>query len=232
MDGSYEPLRGWIERVAHEDNLCLSVAHIAELAGWKRYDLAARMARWYESLPIVWVRTFHHAAREEMEHALLRAAGISTSATYHPFAERVIEAFDALREDSQNPSEFGSVVARTMRLDDNDPSVSRLSDEQRDEMLAANVLARLHEEVAEVQRSLLARGTPDLVASADAHELVTGSFNNDPRALPCFRLRYGVLAGWRDKATRTSDGKKSAKAFKGTFHDVTHFVRALMATAP
>src|SRR5580693_3235237 len=73
---AHAPLREWFERVAREANLCLSPLHLIELAGWDDLATADEMARWYGSLPIVWVRLIQYAEELEAEHWTKVAASV------------------------------------------------------------------------------------------------------------------------------------------------------------
>ncbi len=66
-DRGYAPLRDWIERVAHEANLCLSTAHLVEVARFPEIVTGDRIVLWLESLPTVWVRPADDIAEDEDE---------------------------------------------------------------------------------------------------------------------------------------------------------------------
>lgn len=63
-DVGYEPLQGWIARVSREANLCLSTAHLVELARFPELVMADRIIVWLDSLPIVWVRPMDDIAED------------------------------------------------------------------------------------------------------------------------------------------------------------------------
>lgn len=124
VDPAYLPLRGWIERVAAEANLCLSVVHLIELGGWGATEPSDAMARWYGSLPIVWTPLIQHVQADEADHWIKFAVGV-TGSTYRPYAPSLEVAFRALDHDGinamnrQGAPELALVtVARTERWRD------------------------------------------------------------------------------------------------------------------
>jgi hypothetical protein len=98
VDPAYVPLKGWVERVAVEANLCLSVVHMAELGGWGAAESGDAMARWYGSLPIVWMPLIQHVQGDEIDHWTKVAVGVTTS-RYVPYASSVEAAFRTLDTD-------------------------------------------------------------------------------------------------------------------------------------
>jgi hypothetical protein len=74
-DRTYAPLCGWVERVSVEANLCLSVFHLADLAGWTKSS-ASVMARWLDTLEIVWMLNPQQVERAEGTYWLKVAAGV------------------------------------------------------------------------------------------------------------------------------------------------------------
>jgi len=51
-DAAYRPLLPWIERIAREANLCVSLIHISELAKWTDVKMANAFAAWLDGLPL------------------------------------------------------------------------------------------------------------------------------------------------------------------------------------
>jgi hypothetical protein len=98
---AYLPLRDWFERVARDANLCLSNTHIVELFRWDDHATADEMARWYDKLPIIWVKSMHKDVEEfESERWTKIAAGVEVDPNAKPFAASLLTAFHALSLDA------------------------------------------------------------------------------------------------------------------------------------
>lgn len=97
---AYRPLRAWIERVAHEANLCLSNAHISEIA---RYPEEHRIERdafiaWIDSMPVLWVRSSNDIISEEGTYWTRVALGVDPMRAVDPLTTTVGESFAAITE--------------------------------------------------------------------------------------------------------------------------------------
>ena len=66
----YRPLRPWIERIANEANLCLSLAHLRELSRWQKTwgktKLAHAMCDWLNQLPTRWLPPKQRCCGEDL----------------------------------------------------------------------------------------------------------------------------------------------------------------------
>lgn len=93
---AYRPLLPWIERVAAEANLCLSIVHLAELGRWGDRTSADAIARWYERLPIVWVRGLAAVQESEEDYWTKVAAGVHPARDVDPCAPSLLSAFERL----------------------------------------------------------------------------------------------------------------------------------------
>ena len=83
----FAPLFGWIERVAREANLCLSMTHIGELSRWPDHRSATGVAAWLDELPTVWVYPSMKLEQHlEPDHWLKVAVGIASREPFSPFA--------------------------------------------------------------------------------------------------------------------------------------------------
>jgi hypothetical protein len=98
VDQAYLPLKGWVERIAVEANLCMSVVHLVELGGWGAEEPSDAMARWYGSLPIVWAPLIQHVQTDETDHWTKVAVG-ATGRTHFPYAASLEAAFRTLDHD-------------------------------------------------------------------------------------------------------------------------------------
>jgi len=90
------PLKAWFERVSRDANLCLSLAHILELVPWPDQETADTMARWYDTMPIIWVRSIQDITQEfEPEYWTKIAAGVEVDPGMKPFAGSLLTSFHA-----------------------------------------------------------------------------------------------------------------------------------------
>jgi hypothetical protein len=97
---AYRPLRDWLERVSTEANLCLSTAHIAELAEWNDHQTADEMARWYDALQIVWTLSmFNDADAFEDEQWTKIAANANTDRRAGAFAPSLLTSFHLMSQE-------------------------------------------------------------------------------------------------------------------------------------
>lgn len=73
-----KPLAAFVEKVAKQHNLCVSLIHMKEIARWEDANapgIAFDMAKWLDSLPLVWTRSVQHALADEEEAAVECALG-------------------------------------------------------------------------------------------------------------------------------------------------------------
>jgi hypothetical protein len=107
---TYKPLKGWIERVAREANLCLSTAHIVEISRIPSQHTvqAEQIAAWIDSMPTLWMRSINDIEPEEGDYWTKIAAGITPAHEVDVFAADISEAFAmmdaaAMREAASMP---------------------------------------------------------------------------------------------------------------------------------
>lgn len=247
---AYKPLMAWIERVATEANLCLSIFHIAELGRWRDIATANAMARWYEKLPIVWVRSMTDVQDREDEHWTKVAASVKPCEQLTPFAPSLLAAFQRLDGDalSELLAKREPVVAlleaiRTKGQGKEVASVLRIAQAFRDDRARAETLGwsadRRREETAYKRRvdlrkrataadqRLVARGDLEYAATecsgGDVQDLFVKLFDDNPASLPCFRAVQRFNAGLIAFALKKQGGSKSERdALSGSFHDLIH----------
>jgi hypothetical protein len=98
---AYLPLRDWFERVACEANLCLSMMHLGELFRWDDHDTADAIARWYDTLPVLWMKSMYDDMEEfEAERWTAIAAGVEVEPNAKPFATTLLTSFRSLSVDA------------------------------------------------------------------------------------------------------------------------------------
>jgi hypothetical protein len=107
---AYRPLLPWIERVAREANLCLSLIHFREMSKWGDLQAADALATWLDGLPIVWMRGVDNLVQQEDDVWTRRAAG-AASPDVEPFAPSVLSLF----EEGINPDAVGGFLANVRR---------------------------------------------------------------------------------------------------------------------
>ena len=249
-DVAYHPLFNWVERVAKEANLCLSVVHIAELGRWGDTASAVAMARWYEKLPIVWVRSMTDVQDAEDEHWTKVAAGLDPKETVNPFAPSLLAAFrdltiDAVTEllGAREPviatleAIRGKVldngvgrmlqVAQAFRDDRAWADTAGWSDEKKRDETAYKRRMDLRKRAMEADRRLVALNDVEYATKTcspgDVQDLLVALFDREPAALPCYRAVQCFNEGLISFAmTKAGGSKKERDALRGSFHDLVH----------
>jgi len=250
-DIAYRPLFDWVECVAKEANLCMSVIHIAELGRWGDSATADAMARWYEQLPIVWVRSMTDVQNAEDEHWTKVAAGIDPKGTVNPFAPSLLVAFHDLKGDAltqllgtmepivalleairvkgqQNEVRGMLEVAQAFRDDRAWAESVAWSDERKRDEIAYKRRVDLRTRAMEADRRLVARKDLDYAAAkacsgGDVQDLLVELFDKEPTALPCYRAVQRFNEGLISFAmTKEGGSKKERAALSGSFHDLVH----------
>ena len=249
-DFAYRPLFGWIERVAREANLCLSVFHIAELGRWGDTATADAMARWFDGLPVVWVRSMTDVQNAEDEHWTKVAAGVAPREAVNPFAPSLLAAFhdlegaalsallgakepiiallEAIRMKGQENEVSGMLQAAQVFRDDRAWAESAgWSDEKRREETAYKRRVGLRTRAMDADRRLVARSDVEYeskdCSAGDVQDLLVALFDRDPTALPCHRAIQRFNEGLISFAmTKEGGSKRERAALSGSFHDLVH----------
>lgn len=245
---AYRPLLGWIERVAREANLCLSLFHLAELARWGEVDTADAMARWYDGLPIVWVLSPVELDNAEDEYWVKRAAGVIPAEPANAFAPSLLSTLSDLTQESlaavlANGATAESFVkafrakghdaeallsaAQDFREDRAWADAQGWSDERKAEELGYKRRVELRTRAMEADRRLTKRGDAEYDAKSctagGVQDLLVSLFASDPRAMPCYRVRTRFNQGFVAAALRRpGPSKGEAGALSGSFHDFIH----------
>jgi len=89
---AFRPLVTWINDLAPEANLCLSITHVIELARVGRHADRRCNGCLADGIPIRWTKTLTTLQEEEDEHWLQVAVGL-TSPTVEPLAPSMWSMF-------------------------------------------------------------------------------------------------------------------------------------------
>jgi hypothetical protein len=229
VDHAYRPLKGWVERVAGEANLCLSVVHLVELGGWGDAEPRDAMARWYGSLPIVWAPLMHHVQADEADHWTKVAVGV-TSRTHLPFASSLEAAFRTLDDDG--------IEAMNVSISENHRNMRETpgwTDGIGRKRVAANFEESLRQRAREASIRMGVTGDPEFAPSPVEGERIAEKlvelFKQNPRSLPACRAGQLFTQGNADMVDRgeITDGvpsKKLLKTLRSGFGDYMHLTGA------
>lgn len=254
VDPAYRSLRGWVERVAHQANLCVSQIHLIELAKWNSdAALADELCQWLDGLPVVGVYAIHRVKEAEEKAWVRRAAGLSTvdvlpfapsfPATFvEPSAQHVaavlarsgplsymlqlIRSHELHRRHANLAPNF----AGALRTNRSDPRFAGLSPAQGRALVEQNVAQDLRRSANAAIRSL---GETDdefrrRGGPSDAiHQRAMDLFDQDPRVLPLFRIETLFSQGLAEAILRRTPGSsKDVAALSGASEDGAHLVGA------
>lgn len=247
---AYRPLFAWITRVAEEANLCLSVFHLAELARWGDRAAADGMARWYESMPVVWVRSLADVQDAEDEHWTMRAAGVMPAEPVWVFAPSILAAFremspeaaaqllsarepllkllEAAREHGQRSLVQAPLqAAQAFREDRACADHHGRSPERKANEVGYKMRVDLRKRAMAADKRLTVAGNATYAAktcsAGDVQDRVTDLFAAEPKAMPCYRAVQAFNEGFVAFAIgRAGPSKKEAEALRGSFHDLVH----------
>jgi hypothetical protein len=252
---AYRPLAGWVERVAKEANLCLSTAHIIELARWEDEATADAMARWYEGLPVVWVRS-RYGDTEDFEAELWTrvAAGVPVDVASKPFAPSLLTAFRALdaaavsallaaREPilallkAQRRIDFDHYVGQFMqsaeqfRPDRQWAEAQGWTEQRRREETEYNIRVALRRRAQDADGRLTLRGdslyAKKKCSSGEVQDALVDVYTRDPRAMPLFRADRRFFDGAAVRVVRGRQESRSLHdALRGSLCDWLHLVGA------
>jgi hypothetical protein len=252
---AYRPLASWVERVAKEANLCLSTAHLIELARWEDEATADAMARWYEGLPVVWVRSRHGDA-EDFEDELWTcvAAGVPVDVAAKPFAPSLLTAFRALdaaavsallaarepilallkaqrRIDSDRYVDQFMQGAERFRPDRRWADAQGWTEQRRREETENNIRVSLRQRARDADGRLTLKGDSlyagKTCSSGDVQDALVDTYARDPRAMPLFRADRRFFDGAAARVVRGQPGSKSLReALRGSLCDWLHLVGA------
>jgi hypothetical protein len=237
---AFRPLKGWIERVAHEASLCLSVYHLTELSRWDDRKRAEEMALWYEGLPVVLMRSVRDVEDEEAECWLNIATGGSSDTKRFAFASSLIAAFHDL-----TPGEIETIsreaqpllaLLEAMRLRGNDADIDQFiagaeafrADRKWADAQGWDAARKTWQTAFNIRRALRAQacvlGRP-FHPGRTGNDVLVRLYETNARALPRFRLAMAFNEGLAAGAARKGEGGAGLrKAYRGSFYDWAHLL--------
>jgi hypothetical protein len=235
-DPHYRPLYPWIERVATEANLCISLTHLVELAKLTHLPTADGIAKWLDGLPLVWTRSFPRIIQQEYD-VWTRIAAAVPSVAVQPFSQSLLATFDtptpndvssflrnaprglpgmlgAVRQAwANNNGRWGGLVpgmARGVREDRAEAVARGKPDPFRRERIDDNQRAKLRRLAMDADRRLTENADVAYAAKAYTSNEVLDRFieqyQNDPRSLPLQRAHGLHVESLLDGVGRRTPG--------------------------
>lgn len=223
-DAGYAPLRDWIDRVAHEANLCLSTAHLVEVARFPEIVTGDRIVLWLDSLPTVWVRPADDIAEDEDEVWTKFAAGIAPTQAVQAFTDNPINAFRTLRTNLQalavaattdgtiypfvnaarhlDLSAHAAMMATIVRAageDAREATAAGWTNDMKARKVAYNLRVALRQASWNAVARINARSDPDLGGrelSVNVVDDFVALFEKEPKSLPATRVRHALASHW------------------------------------
>jgi hypothetical protein len=239
-DTAYRPLFKWVESIATEANLVLSVAHLLEISQWPDKDGARALLSWLDELQTVWLHSLENLQAQETEHWLRRSLGESPDQV-EPFAPSrlaampqllVSESPDALRFiklqdmlpvykqlDFTNYREHTLQVAK-LGHDDRNKALAKLSPQELESELAYRQRVSLRTLAGETQQrcDLPTRG----LDGRHVQDLFEELYFREPHSLPSWRVTHMFNAAWVSLNAVRTPGSQRFKRSKSTFGDWLH----------
>ena len=244
----YRPLMPWIERVAHEANLCLSTAHIIEIAGIPQKHLvqAEGIAAWVDALPTVWVRSVNEVVPEEADYWTKRAAGIVPSGEPENFTDDIADAYSTMDPAARRTAAAtpGSIypfldAAREYGFEDARDRMREVAEairtvyEQRRALGIVFTDARQRQERRTAIRTLALEAIERVNARNDADlggqqlprttmDLLVDLWEKDPTVLPSWRIRLAHTTYLAERYGKISSDKKLRAETRSDWVDYQH----------
>jgi hypothetical protein len=238
--------------VAREANLCLSTAHISEIARWPDRTTANALADWIDGMPTVWVRSMLDIGNEEDEFWTKVAAGLTPSSSVEPFTGSLLAAFSAMTADASTEAfrRPGSVhpfleAARTYGFPEVEAKMiamirafqrnaewareRRLSDARKAEDVAYNRRVDLRTRAEAARKRLNVRLDPDLGGKeidATVQDAIVDLVDRDSLAMPTWRMTGAFSARFADVSRGLQPGSKKERELVSSFFDYQHLAVA------
>lgn len=248
----YRPLLPWIERVAHEANLCLSTAHIAEVSRWSDHATANALADWIDGLPTVWIRSMSDLGDEEDEYWTKVAAGLNPSVDVEPFTSSLIAAFSEITADASTEAlrRPGSIhpfldIARAhgfrgleawmsetiheVLVDREWAREQRWSDDRKDEEIAHKRRVDLRIRAEEARMRINMRSDADLKGrqlDAAVQDALVNLVERDSLAMPTWRTTGAFSARFAEVASGLRPPSSKERELVSSFFDYQHLAVA------
>lgn len=228
----HRPLRRWIERVGSEANLCVSIAHVLEIAYWGDEAAADGLARWLDTLPLVWAYPSNRISEMEADRLLERAAGVIDPAPVEPFApdipwpcHTVLEWVRESRNRDTPEREVMRDAALRFYADEARAQREGISDAERRERLDANRRRGLTK-IAETAYGRRMQADPAYAAAGVSLERCAARFvelyRSDPAAMRTDKVHWGFARGHRATAVRRTPGSRKWGENDSMFCDREH----------
>lgn len=248
----YRPLRAWIEHVARTANLCLSNAHILELARMPADQtvLAEQMLAWLDSLPTVWVRSLVSVERDEADYWTKIAAGITPKQDVTALGASIEETFDqawfaaagSRGLDSIAPfldaarglsfeQRTSGVQAWIRAAQEDEAATEGMTKQARAARMAQNTRTSLRLRARDAIDRLNLGHDRDLNGLQLSHQLqddLCDLFMAEPQAMPATRISIGLTRHFVDRFRRMTIG---SDAYRNALGDLLDYQHAYVAAA-
>ncbi len=243
----YRQLFAWIQEVSSQANLCLSHAHVVEMAAWSEADA---MAAWLDSLDVVWLRSHPEVQRAEDEYLVRLVAGSASREAPSPFAPSFLTSFgDRVTSANlsgmlSNPTIFGAVQGARQRASQGErdfmpdfhamlrrdremAAASGISEQRLQDGLAYNMRVALRTRAGEAHERLVERADLEYLATGATWGSVQDPFveryENDPTALPVTRIVEAYTRGFeRETASQRPNSRAVRRRHASAFFDLAH----------
>lgn len=251
--GPYQALRPWVEEVAREANLCLSLNHVLELAQWPDVPKADQIVKWLDGLPLVWCYMRQHTELAEAKYWLKVATGVTPAESATPFAPSMLRALASLRwdqiseilanptlprmiQDIRGPSPVWRDRARRFSMEqmaDRFRQNKEWADqkgwtvEQKARNLAENREIRLRDFAMAAKEAMLGEDDKEFDWAGDDESLVAMFIefvNKTPAAMPGLRTLEAFTDGFREAVWAMTPGSGAYKSLKSIFYDLAHLI--------
>jgi hypothetical protein len=239
---AYLPLIPWIERLAHEANLCMSTIHLQEPASWKDVSTARAMIEWYDRLPVVWTRSRYDDAEEfEAEYWTKVAAGVPVDGNGKAFAGSLLTAFRALKIDAickllaePKPAvavfdaklDFSAYEDRFINLlvqvaqDHQAVDAEEWTEQRKSARMAYNIRVALRTAAQSADQRLMQRGDAAYLtkkcSAGEVQDMLVSLYDREPRSMPLFRVERKFIEG---AASLIERGQVVNGKVSGTLYD-------------
>jgi hypothetical protein len=222
----------WIEKIAHEANLCVSFTHVAEWGDIEPEPDRVGFVAWVDGLPAVWAMTTEEAERGEVEEGLKVALGLKPAIPFRPFAPRgrsVCVMVNVARVAKWDRLKLlGVDQTEDVRKDIAAIEAAGVSDEELAARRAYNARVALRTLAAEAHERLTERGDPEYLSvqiGQGVQDRFVDLFESDPTSFRTFRISLaGADELGRNAKKRKPGGKKEREQLPGFTGDQVHAI--------
>jgi hypothetical protein len=233
---AHRVLRSTIESLSRRRSLAFSPAHVAELARWHPKERALRMARWLDTLNLVWVRAVNPECDDELASWLDIADPAAAGRRYAPFAGHLLAAYASVLGAALHAGRGGSLTIESLIAErDAEPggvdahcfSVERFQALHFDRNAAAAMPPEdIHAAMDANLRSLLIRKARSTgrYSEAEACTLVD-KILAIPSSIPFNRLAHTLVCNLAMSITaQDASSKAFHDRYQGMSYDLQHLV--------